>query len=68
MGRNIYYPSYEQGSEGFYSNFIDENSGDQRNYSVQVNAYLTAHWMMVSHLIWTVELSLTTWGNTLFRR
>ena len=40
----------------------------KRNYSVQASAYLTAQWMMVSHLIWTVELSLTTWGNTLFRR
>ena len=29
---------------------------------------LTAQWMMVSDLIWTLELSLTTWGSTLFRR
>ena len=27
---------------------------------MQVSAYLTAQWMMVSHLIWTVELSLKT--------
>ena len=36
-------------------------SKKKRNYSMQVSAYLTAQWMMVSHLIWTVELSLTTW-------
>ena len=40
----------------------------KRNCSMQVTAYLNAQWMMVSHLIWTEELSLTTWGNTLFRR
>ena len=52
----------------FYSNFITLIAVIKRNYSVQVSAYLTAQWMMVFHLIWTVELSLMTWRNFSFRR
>ena len=46
----------------FYSNFIDKNSGDKKKlFRANQRLYLTTQWMMVSHLIWTVELSLTTW-------
>ena len=43
-----------------YSNVIDEDSGDQGNYSVLVSAFSTAQWMMVSRLIWTMQLSFLT--------
>ena len=52
----------------FYSNFIDENSGDQKKLFLESQRLFKRTRMMVSHLIWTVKLSLTTWGNSLFRR
>ena len=63
------YPSYGQGSEGVLQKLYKTKIAViKRSCSAQVSAYLTAQYMIVSHLIWKLEHSLTTWGNTLFRR